>query len=93
MLTPPSKWSVNTNLSTPKTGLSPIVASIKPNKPDSSPLTTDLESMVAIMVIPKMAIQNNSVVPNSNDKRASGGVKNIRIKTPKIPPTKELIKQ
>ena len=70
-----------------------MVASMSPNKPDIRPLMTDLASKVAIMVIPKIATQNNSVDINLSDNAAKGGVKNISMKTPKIPPTKELIKQ
>ena len=70
-----------------------MVASMSPNKPDIRPLMTDLASKVAIMVIPKIATQNNSVDINLSDNAAKGGVKNISIKTPKIPPTNELIKQ
>ena len=54
---------------------------------------TDFASKVAIIVIPKIATQNNSVDINLSDNAAKGGVKNISMKTPKIPPTKELIKQ
>ena len=54
---------------------------------------TDFESRVAIIVIPRIATQNISVDINFNDNAASGGVKNMRINTPKIPPTNELIKQ
>ena len=70
-----------------------MVASMSPNKPDIRPLMTDLASKVAIMVIPKIATQNNSVDINLSDNAAKGGVKNISMKTPKIPPTNELIKQ
>ena len=70
-----------------------MVASMSPNKPDIRPLMTDFASKVAIIVIPKIATQNNSVDINLSDNAAKGGVKNISMKTPKIPPTKELIKQ
>ena len=53
---------------------------------------TDFESRVAIIVIPRIATQNISVDINFNDNAASGGVKNMRINTPKIPPTNELNK-
>ena len=70
-----------------------MVASIKPNKPDIKPLITDFASKVAMIVIPKIATQNSSVDINLSDNAARGGVKKMSIKTPKTPPTKELMKQ
>ena len=65
-----------------------------PNKMvDSRPLIVEEESSVAITVTPKIATQNNWLGPKSKAILARTGVKKIKTKTPKIPPTPELIKQ
>ena len=65
----------------------------RPKAPESSPLSTDLLPMVPITVTPKMAIQNSSEGPKRRAKSASTGVKKISTSTPRMPPTKELMKQ
>ena len=61
--------------------------------PSLVPLIVEEESSVAITVTPKIATQNNWLGPKSKAILARTGVKKIKTKTPKIPPTPELIKQ
>ncbi len=54
-----------------------------------SPLSSEPEARLAMMVRPKTATQKYSWGPNRSEKDARGGARKIRAITPMIPPTKE----
>ena len=64
-----------------------MVANHKPIAPEKSPFTIDFESSEEITVTPKIAIQNICEGPNFKAKSAKIGVKKIKTKIPRTPPT------
>ena len=93
MWMPPSSSSVKMKRSTPWIVSAPIMAIHRPMQPASSPLTTDLESSVPMMVTPRMAIQNRCDGPNLSAQAANTGVRKISTRMPTTPPIAEEKKQ
>ena len=91
--TPPSSSSVKMKRSTPWIESEPIMAIHRPIQPASSPLTTDFESSVPMIVTPRIATQNRCEGPNLSAQAASTGVRKISTRMPRTPPIAEEMKQ
>ena len=60
-----------------------------PKRPPASPLRTDPEERLEMMVMPKTPTQKYSAGPNFRAMSARGGLRKIRQTTPKSPPRQE----